>query len=65
MFKIFFRPFEALAKPQPDTIRREQLLYCERALIDMEGQVIYTRKMAEYYRDNIKRLSDQITQPGA
>ena len=54
-----FKQF-SIARPEPREMMQEALTNYQRSLIDMEAQATYTRKMTEWYQENIARLQSQL-----
>lgn len=53
----FLNPFK---KPAANEVLKEHLEEYKRQLITQEASAAYHAKMAEYYREGIKRLQKQI-----
>ena len=47
-------------KPTAAALMRARLEECERGLVEQQAAEIYSRKMAEYYSENIALLQSQM-----
>ena len=55
----FFKQFNPFRKPTARVIIQANLEEYERQLVNQEAAAAYHTKMAEYYREGIKRLQSQ------
>jgi hypothetical protein len=58
----FFKMVNPFHTPTPQDIIRENLQDYGRSLLQHEAATSYSQKMAEYYRDGIKRLQKQTVE---
>lgn len=58
----FIKMLNPFQQPVAQDIIRANLMEYERSLLQHEAATSYSQKMAEYYRDGIKRLQKQTVE---